>query len=814
MKLLRNIAILILFSLLCLIANGQVCSIKGTVKDEKGCFIANVFILLSDTTKNNPNKAEFVDILETDSLGRFTLSKDVVFNKIIANRMGYIPVELGVNSVSDSIDIIMKSDGSTILEEMVVKGYKQAVKMNVTGLVYDMKYSPVKQGTPIDALRFIPLVHMEGNVVKIIGKSGVKYYLNGKELKLKGQALEAYLQTLSIKDIETIEVITSYDPRYNLGLENGGIHIVTKRKENEGWKGNVQGNIWKTHHIKGTGSLLLSYNKEKLSSDFFFSGSSTNTWEDNISITQYKMQNRQTETGNIIDGKNKFFNVQGLFNYSYAKNKTLNGYLNIGHTNENRTDVGFTKYKQGGSGDVYAEISHNNSLSSDGITIDGNLTYQLITDRNGKLKISLNYYHGNQKTSRFSYMDSVIIGMADQPHKHYKEIIPQTSNVWSVKGVYTHPLNKKTILSLDYYANYWKLNENDSYYTGSINGWLKDKKYSFHQKTDEWNLFGIISIINNWNKKMTSGFGAGIERREYKSKEINGLDSHQKHLWQPYALVVLNALPNTKLSLKYNADYRLSNPAFSNMIPYRRYVSASTYRTGNPKLSQVKRFKQNLTAQLFQNYILFFSHRYVDDAIVLYNQVTEDGMIEIRPENMDSYHDFTINFNASNLNYLKDKGSLRITVGASRKWYHTRTPKGETSNRVSDSWFLQMNNAVTLFPVWQVQMVNSLNYSSKQKRNFEESPARIYFYTSFQKDFGNWRFNLNVSVNSFVYGNLLKFCQDEVYETSELHTFTSSKGEPISCGFNLSYTFGNNRVKAVKRIGSSIDGLKERLSNE
>ena len=808
----QSVLLYMFLSVFSMLANAQEHNIIGKVKDEHGVGIANAFILLSDTTRNKQNLAEYAGIMETDSLGNFTITKEVTFHKISVSCLGYYPVEIPVTPAMRNIDIVLQSDGSAVLDEVVVKGYKQAVKMNSTGLTYDMKYNPVKNGSTKDALRFIPMVHVEGNSVKIIGKTGVKYFLNGKELKLKGQALDSYIQSIRLEDIETIEVITSYDPRFNLGMDGGGINIVTKRVENEGWKGNVQASLWKTHNWKGSGNLLLSYNKRKFSSNLYFSGSRGSTWQHSLSNTLYKNSDEQTDSDNLLEEKVNDFSTQGIFNYSFGKRSSLDGNFNFSYSQNDRSDIGSTRYIRNGGYLPYAEIAHHDGSSTDQLRVDAGLTYR--ANGRGKFKLSLNYDYGNIDASLSGRMDSIVDGIPYKRHEHYEETVPQISNVWSLDGSYIISLSKRTTMGFDLHANYWNVDNDECYKTYTDEGWKQDDRFSFHQKTDEWNFFGIVSMSNTWSAKVKDGLGLGMERREYRSEEVGNTNLYHRSLWQPYFNFLFNVTPNKDVGIKYNANYRQYNPSFASMTPYWRYTSASTYRTGNPDLSHIKKFKQQLTVHLFQNYIFYVNHNYVDDAIVDYSKVQANGMIETRSENMASYHDCTAYLSVSNISYLKGKGNLRLTAGGTREWYRAEMPDGGLNNRVSDSYFLQLNNALILFPTWKVQMVNSLSYNSVSKSAFDEYPAKVYFYSSFQKNIRDWSFNLNVFVNAYVNGNSLELRPSSIYDNPELHSSNITKGESVGIRLQIGYTFGNKRVKSIKSSANYISGFKDRLKNE
>lgn len=802
----------LLLSLIAINIDAQVKCITGQIKDEYGNGISNVILLLSDTTLTNREHSEFTSILETDSLGYFSFIKDTRINKIIANRIGYKPAEASIDSTTKHIDIIMHKGEDYILEEVTIKGNAQAVKMNNRGLEYDMKYSPVKQGTTMDALRFIPLIHMNNDNIQIIGKNNVRYYLNGKEIRLEGNALQSYIQSLSVDNIEKIEIITSYDPKLNIGFNQGGINIITKRKEDEGWKGYVQARIWKTHYWKGSGNLQLSYTKNKLNANLFFSGAHTSTWQDKYIKTRYNTLDKKTENNSIYDGKNTDMSFQGLFNYTFNNKRNLSGNASIQYSKGKQKENGLMQYLSDKDNTPYAEIMHDNLLDSDNTRINAGMTYQNIINDQSLFQVSINYYYGNAESSLSAKMDSVKDNTIGYRHEHYKEIIPQKSSVLSGDAVYTFSLGQKTSFSLecDFYS--WNIDNNDRFLNKTEAGWEINKLSTHHLKVKEWNYSGTISMQNNWSKIIRSVIGTGMIRRNYRSKELTTQTIFEQGFWQPRPFVLFMANPNNQFSFRYYADYQLSNPSFAYMNPFKWYTSATTYQTGNPNLSQVKNFSQDITLQFLQNYMLYAGHKYSDDVIVYYNTLKENGIIESRPENMASFHELTVYLSMNNISYLKGKGNFRITAGITREWYNAKIPQTNAPYKfVSDSYFMQFNNTTSLFGNRGIQMINSLNYNSKKKRDFSEYPASIYLFTSFQKGIKNWNFNLNFSISSFLYGSKIRQIQDSKFENPELLTLTHLKGEAVSCAFQISYNFGNKNVKTIRQSASSSRNLGGRV---
>ena len=203
-------------------------TIRGTVKDINGQPISEVLVLLSDTTLNN--NVEYVEIEETDSIGQFSISTSKAFNKILINRIGYNPTEAKAAPADSIFLFTMQNEESFELEEVTVRGYKKIVQIDSNGLTYDMTKNPVQKGNTLDAMRFIPLIQVNRESINIVGKGNVKFYVNGKELKLTGNALTAYIQSLPTQDIKQVEIITSHNPRFATDANQGAINFIQKRE--------------------------------------------------------------------------------------------------------------------------------------------------------------------------------------------------------------------------------------------------------------------------------------------------------------------------------------------------------------------------------------------------------------------------------------------------------------------------------------------------------------------------------------------------------------------------------------------------------
>ena len=802
--------ILYFFFSLCYIIqlNAQERIIKGVVKDINGKPVSEAFILLSDTTSTN--SFEYVKIEETDSLGQFHISTKNAFNKILINRMGYIPIELNTVQSDSIFQIIMQNDGNSVLEEVVIRGYKKVMQLNSNGLTYNMAENPVKNGGTLDAMRFIPLIQVNNESINIVGKNNVRYYVNGKELKLTGNALTAYIQSLPTQDIERIEVITSYNPRFVTDANEGAVNFILKRNENEGLKGQINVRGWKTHYFKGESNLMLSYNKNKLSSRLFFTGHHSSSWQDKNICTDYINLNKLTKSHSIYDGKLTEGSIQAVLNYDFTSHSSLSGQASIEYTKENRDETGSMFFSKAIDDVPYTIIKHNNSEDKNAKRVSAGITYQTSGQTGNTFRTSLNYYYGDVSSSVLSRMDSVLIDKTT-PHEHYQEIIPQKSNVWSGDALYAIMLGDKGSLNLDIRGYFWGIDNNDRFYTINANVPIIDKLRSQHLKVDEWNMKATVLWTYNWNKQLQTVAGFGMTRRNYQSEQLTTKETYEQNYWQPNPFASVSFTPSNKFSMKYDFNYNIQNPSFQQMNPFRWYSSATTYKVGNPTLSQSKRLNQSLMFQLYQKVIFSINHIHIDDGIVDFSRLKENGMIETRPENMQTSDECHAYIGLNGISYWQGRGDIGASVNLTREWYRTNLADTPEYNRIQNSFVIRMNNFVLLSKKWELQMINDFSFNSKRIYGFLDKPATINFYTSIDKNIKNWTFSIYTSGNCFIYDSKVHLKLIRNYETSELYTSTLTKGESLSYGIEISYRFGNKKVKDAKRKQSSSASVRSRL---
>lgn len=785
-------------------------SISGTIHNTLDEKIADAYVVAGDSLKDVT--ADYAEVTFSDSMGVFKIETQKAVNQIIVSRLGYKPVRIPILLEINKYDITMLADESVQVDEVVVSANKQAVKMTPDRLIYDMSYSPVKDGTVFDALRFIPMIQVDNERVSIVGKDDLKYYLNGQELKMTGPALAAYIRSLPAESIQTVEIIPTPDARFRGDGNFGIINIVTKKNENEGWRGRVNATLHKTHYFKERADLLLMYNKKKFTANFFVNGFLSSTWRQSTSDTYYKSQGQNTHGFSEYDGKNTDLGAQALLNYAISPSSVLTGQVNYTYGRENLSELGDIAFFQSGAETSFARIMHDNTLKKDENRITVNLNYQKQFKPQTGITIDADYYYGDVQSSLNHRMDSLLENGEKKPREYYREVIPQDGHVWAGTAQFYTSLWKNTTFATGVEGYYSSINNNDRYQLLKEGIYVDDDFLSNHLKVDEWSTSIFAYISQPWSPKLATSLSASLEYNSYHSDQLNTNQKYSNGNWRVSPVVYMQYKPSNNHILNYSFSYQSARPSFAQMNPFRWYSSATTYQVGNPDLKQAKYYQQELRYMFFQRYLFQVQHSFKDDMVEYYSFVKENDMIEQKPVNIGRSHGLYFDLNGNNFSYWKGRGNLSVSLGYAIKWYKTVLSEVQRIERKNHSFSVRVDNYTELSAKYKITLTCGADYKSKLQYSLSDMPAKLNGNIWLRKSFRNWNFAAYCYAQFMLADGKMLLREDKIYENADLRQVTQTKFESVSYGVTVSYTFGNSRVKSLdERTRTSSSKVRSRM---
>ncbi len=203
--------------------------VKGSIKDEKGEAIVGASVIIKGLTKGTTSDAD----------GRFSFSVPTDKASIIISYIGYETQEVPVGNRT-LFDIVLKADLKQ-LDEVVVVGYGEIKKADLTGAVAQIQTKDITRANPVVAARAIQGQVAGATVTKSSNKPGAGYSITIRGENTINNSTEPLividgliggdLNNLNPNDIQTMDVLKDASSTAIYGARGAnGVVIVTTKK--------------------------------------------------------------------------------------------------------------------------------------------------------------------------------------------------------------------------------------------------------------------------------------------------------------------------------------------------------------------------------------------------------------------------------------------------------------------------------------------------------------------------------------------------------------------------------------------------------
>jgi len=235
----------------------------------------------------------------TDSSGKF------IFDHVSSGKydlecsyLGYKKKTIAITLSKDKpwlqLSNIMLVSSAKRLAETVILAEKPVIKFEAGKMTFDVAKSVTDGGeTIMESLQKIPGVSVsQDGEVTVKGKTGIRYLVDGRPSPLADANPEAFMKSISAKNIEKIEVITSPSAKYDASGGGAVINIILKKGKLEGLNGSISAGVG-TVFDKGNTSANINYKKGKV--NIF-----ANAYYRNETTSFVGSEQRTVDVGNII----------------------------------------------------------------------------------------------------------------------------------------------------------------------------------------------------------------------------------------------------------------------------------------------------------------------------------------------------------------------------------------------------------------------------------------------------------------------------------------------------------------------------------
>lgn len=754
-------------------------------------------VLKGEIIDDNNNPIELADVLLlgldnkimegtiTNEEGKFVLEvkKGTYFLQI--SFLGYEKKKQKI-VVSETINLgsIKLIEKENSLKEVVVNANQKVFVKKTDRLVFNVKNSLIGKanGDITELLNFAPSVIVQGESIQVLGKDGVKILINGRESKLTGNALMAFLRSLKATDIDNIEIISNPPAKYEAEGNVALINIIIKKKEIEFWSSNITGSYRQGFYSLGSYSGVFNYNKKKFSFSTSVSGANGNT--------------RGEE-------KNKIFYPDNFWNQeTYYKYKTK--YLTANVSSEYRINSNWLIGGQYAGSFSTPNSSNNGNIKIQGIT-QPNIVTEIdnIGNEEGKKRFNgVNFHTVINVTPKriinvdFDYFDykrdqNSIVNSSFSPSGNTNNITNTSSqNVsnFSSKVDVEYPF-KNVALNFGGKLSFSET-DNDVLISGVVNF---DQQTNFNYKEDIQALYASFNStfgLSEWSFQS----GLRMERTETLAKEKTLNNEFKNDYLNFFPSLYINYKPSQHHNFSLNYSKRILRPRFNALNPFRIYTSPFSYSEGNPNLKPV--LLSNITlSHLYKGFLsteIYFSEANNSSGQVA---VLDADNLTQSITRLNYFDGYDIGFWLNCL-YNKKKGwqslnTFHIYYNESTSKIYPLTPK--SINGVAA--ILKTTNHFTLDK--KKKSIVGFDFSYRFPNTSKEL---IYNYEQFILNaFVKYNVNNNLQLSLNANNILREYSFNNESVRNQIKAVYNGYYDTQYIKFSVNYSFGNRKVRRTKR---------------
>lgn len=794
------------FGLITINSYGQTARISGILKDDQGApliyanlglFNATDSSLVKASNSNESGHFEFTDLQN----GGYYLKSTYVGMEDFQH--SGISLQ---NNASLDLGVLKMTTAAINLKETTVSAKRSILEVKPDRLVFNVEGTINSIGSDaLSLLRKAPSVTVDNNDnISLLGRSGVLVYLDGKRVPMSGQDLSNYLQNLPAEQIDRIDIITNPGAKYEAQGNAGIIDIRLKKDSNLGTNGTVNATYIQGKYPKYSASGTGNYRNKHIN---VFGTLGAGQWIGfNIMNFQSFQNGLYLEEYNESRPDRKNYNYRVGADYFLTKNQTLgilvNGFYNDGKNwGVNEITIASENTPQQIDSILIAKTITKNPRNNQSF----NLNYRFDDKKNKSLNIDLDYGVYNNINKR----DQVNTYYNGEDRDKLSELFnyfntPSEIDILTLKLDYEHSaFNGK----LGYGAKLSRVVTDNTYQVydgkkdvGTINP-FRSNRFNY----DENVYAGYISYNRMLGKQWTMNMGLRAEQTDATGELQALLPELQEPpvllnylSWFPSAGLNYRMSPQNSLGLNYSR--RINRPDYNVLNPFNNQLSQLSYEKGNPYLSPeiVNNLELNYTLASRFNFKLGYS-------------LTTDQITRlIGPDDVDPRASFINWDNLATQKIWSFNASLPFQM--TKIWESYFNLSGSHLDNQADYG----NGAVVdlqafTYSIFQ-QHTFSLPYGLKAELSgYYSGPGiwgGVFVYESswsmdagVQKKFIQDKLNAKLSFSDIFYQS----GWDGVSVFDGLKSYGNGRWDSRRINLNLSYRFGNDKVKSRKRTVGSED---------
>lgn len=771
--------------------SAQTYRLSGCVQDEnrQPVEVANVLL------KQAKDSAYITGML-TDTQGCFSfdqpLGEYLLHITLIGSEDLYVPVVLRGNK---NVGELTLKSSSALLDEVTVTAARPVIKRLVDRVVFDAHNTIASAGgSALDLLREVPGLQVGQNSIGIIGKGGIRVYINDRETKLSGDELIDYLRSYDASQILKVEVITTppskYDAAGNAGIIN--IRLKSRPKDYVGGTASASYSAGEKDNY-GYGGVSLNLSKGRVSS-FLNGGTTQGNYETREKNYRYFPQNTWNSRADYTNYMNSFY-LQGGVDVSLERDWTVGMQAIYNHSAPKPGNALSWTEVYDASTAVLDSLLYSNSdkdTGSDRLNLNFH-TDKVWDDKGKKMTWDVDYLRDNRDENMGFLSKTLLPDGTEIPGTNFDYNYLQHRKVDVVSSAldFILPFEKYKITAGAKVS--FTNTRNGINYDTSDPTLVQDDYFRYKEQ--------IYALYADYSREYSERFSMqlGLRMEHTRTTGISeAKDTEDKHDYtRLFPTVYLLYSPTDGHALNFSFSNRISRPSQNMVNPFPFYQNKYTYACGREDLKPSYTYNAELGYTLKNNFNVSAYYSYSDD--VFFQVVDLDAETNVTSflwENFMQTHAFGLN---NSYTFRTKWLQAYAQHGVS---YRRTTSSAATTSPEEKGWAYDASLRNTFFFNEKKTLLATLSgsYSSRQYQGiYLMSPTYSVSAGMLYRLLDN-KLNLSLNVNNLfvshskleTMSNGLKIIADNQF------SFTSFR-------IGVSYTFGGDiRSKGQRNSNEDI----------
>lgn len=616
----------------------QTYRLSGCVQDENRQPVEVANVLLKQA-----KGSIYITGMLTDTQGCFSfdqpLGEYLLHITLIGSEDLYVPVVLQGNK---NVGELTLKSSSALLDEVTVTAARPVIKRLVDRVVFDAHNTIASAGgSALDLLREVPGLQVGQNSIGIIGKGGIKVYINDRETKLSGDELIDYLRSYDASQILKVEVITTppskYDAAGNAGIIN--IRLKSRPKDYVGGTASASYSAGEKDNY-GYGGVSLNLSKGRVSS--FLNGDTTQgNYETREKNYRYFPQNTWNSRADYTNYMNSFY-LQGGVDVSLERDWSAGMQAIYNHSAPKPGNALSWTEVYDASTAVLDSLLYSNSdkdTGSDRLNLNFH-TDKVWDDKGKKMTWDVDYLRDNRDENMGFLSKTLLPDGTEIPGTNFDYNYLQHRKVDVVSSAldFILPFEKYKITAGAKVS--FTNTRNGINYDTSDPTLVQDDYFRYKEQ--------IYALYADYSREYSERFSMqlGLRMEHTRTTGISeAKDTEDKHDYtRLFPTVYLLYSPTDGHALNFSFSNRISRPSQNMVNPFPFYQNKYTYACGREDLKPSYTYNAELGYTLKNNFNVSAYYSYSDD--VFFQVVDLDAETNVTSflwENFMQTHAFGLN---------------------------------------------------------------------------------------------------------------------------------------------------------------------------